>query len=244
MIRTAAAFLCAVLAARSAPAQMSAADQALVERYRAAIGAAEAGTKAGAAEAAFSMLPELRDVLLKTTADGTVLESLSDAEFDRLSELPGAIINREEVLLVEPDADYFGKIASRHGDGADRAFFAALKATYPDSVWPIYLEQQTDITACTRFGSGALVDTYGWWLAFRQNFPTRYVAGARKELDTVGEQLTGANCSCGPAASVENELRRFLARFQDASIRRAVTDRLKSVVAGTAGVRASCMTPP
>jgi hypothetical protein len=70
---------------------------------------------------------------------------------------------REEVVFVEPDADYFVTLARAHGDAADRAFFSALKVTYPDSVWPVYVEQQTDAGGCTRFGSGALVEAYRSW---------------------------------------------------------------------------------
>ena len=55
----------------------------------------------------------------------TVLESLSDEEFGRLRrELPGAIINREEVLFVEPDPDYFKRLAAARGDEADRTFWS------------------------------------------------------------------------------------------------------------------------
>ena len=54
-----------------------------------------------------------------------MLESLSDEEFGRLRrELPGAIINREEVLFVEPDPDYFKRLAAARGDEADRTFWS------------------------------------------------------------------------------------------------------------------------
>ena len=100
----------------------------------------------------------------------TALESLSADAFTRLTvELKGAVINREEVVLVEPDVDYFQALAAARGDDADRAFFAALKATYPSSVWPVYVDQKTDFGGCTRFGSMSLVGTYTRWTASNAN---------------------------------------------------------------------------
>jgi len=115
-----------------------------------------------------------------------VLESLTEEEFGRLKrELPSALINREEVVFVEPDPAYFAKLAAARGDSADRAFFAALKATYPEPVWPVYIEQQTDYSGCTRFGSMSLVDTFHAWAQFQRGCPDRYVAAAKHEVGLV-----------------------------------------------------------
>jgi len=226
-------------------AQMSAPGSAAIGAYRTAITAAEAGLKAGAVEAAFSALASVREALLgPSAARGTVLESLSDEAFGRVAALPGAIINREEVLLVEPDPEYYVKLAAAHGDAGDRAFFAALKATYPESVWPVYVDQQTDLSGCTRFGGGALVDTYRRWSAFQRTFPMRYVVASRKEVHDVSARLTESICACGDAASVQDELQRFLAAFETSPIGAKVKQRLQDVRAGRPRIRANCTASP
>ena len=238
-------FFVAVFAAGSASAQMSASGQAAIGAYRTAITSAEAGQKADAVETAFTALASVRAALMgPASTRGTVLESLSDEAFRRVAALPGAIVNREELLLVEPDPSYYVKLAAAHGDTGDRAFFAALKATYPESVWPVYVDQQTDLSGCTRFGSGALVDTYRRWSAFQRTFPMRYVAAARKEVHDVSARLTESKCACGDAASVQDELQRFVAAFQTSPIGAKVKQRLQDVRAGRPRIRANCTASP
>ena len=153
----------------------------------------------------------------------------------------GAIVNREEVVFIEPDPDYFTKLAAARGDGADRAFFSALKATYPESVWPLYVEQQTDYGGCTRFGSMTLVETYRTWFAFQRTFRGRYAAGAQKETDAVIEQLTTSTCACGDLASVETELQRFRRQFPTSPARARIDQRLQTLRAGRSEIRTSCV---
>jgi hypothetical protein len=241
MMKKLVCFLVAVFATGAASAQMPASGQAAIGAYQTAIKSAEAGLKAGAVEAAFTALASVRAALMSRAATrGTVLESLSDEAFRRVAALPGAIVNREEVLLVEPDPKYYVKLAAAHGDAGDRAFFAALKATYPESVWPVYVEPQTDLGGCTRYGSGALVETYRLWSAFQQTFPTRYVVAARQEVDEVSTGLTESNCACGDTASVQDELQRFLAAFRTSRIGANVNQRLQDVRAGRSGIRTKC----
>jgi hypothetical protein len=203
--------------------QLSPADRAAVDAYRSAISAA------------------MREALMRRRNGHNVLESLPDDEFQRLRrELPGAMLNREEVVSVEPDPDYFTKLAAARGDGADRAFFSALKATYPESAWPIYLHRQTDYGGCSRFGSMTLIGTYRAWLDFQRRFPDRYAAGAKKEADGVIEHLTTSTCACGDLASVRNELERFVQSFPRSAARGRVGQRLEGLRAGRSDIRPGC----
>jgi hypothetical protein len=183
----------------------------------------------------------MRAALMQMRNGRNVLESLPDGEFQRLrGGLRGAIVNRDEVVFVEPDPDYFAKLAAARGDRADRAFFLALKATYPGSVWPVYVDQQTDYSGCSRFGSMSLVQTYGRWADFQRAFPGRYVEGARKEADAVIEHLARSTCACGDLASVEHELRQFLQTFPGSPARAGIDLRLQSLRAGRSEIRARC----
>lgn len=223
-------------------AQLSTSDQAAVDFYRSAITSAESGRSPRAIEAAFSALVSMREALMQVRSGQNVLESLSDEEFQRLGrDLPGAILNRDEVVFVEPDPDYFTRVAAARGDGADRAFFSAFKATYPESVWPLYVEQQTDYGGCTRFGSMTLVETYRTWFDFQRTFRGRYAAGAQKETDAVIEQLTTSTCACGDLPSVERELKRFRRRFPTSPARAKIDQRLQAFRARRSEIRTSCV---
>jgi len=225
----------------AASAQSKTIDQAAVETYRAAIRSAASGRSPGGIESAFSALASMREALLEVRNGLTVLESLPDEDFGRLGrDLPGVVINRDETVYVTPDVDYFMALATARGDEADRAYCAALKATYPKSVWPVYASQQTDFSGCTRFGSLSLVDTYRIWSDFQRKFPRRYVMGAKKEIDAAMEDLTESTCACGGKAAIERELRQFLRDFPTSSIRVKIDQRLGALRAGHSDIRLNC----
>jgi len=171
-----------------------------------------------------------------------MIESLSDGEFQQLQrDLPGAIANREEVVFVEPDVDYFVKLAASRGTAADRRFFAALKIVYPESVWPAYIEQQTDCSGCTAFGTGKLVEAYRVWSEFQTAFPDRYGTAVRNELNRVSHEVTESTCACGDATSIQRELERFIQMFPTSAIRAKVEERLNALQAGKSDIRARCI---
>ena len=217
-------------------AQLSTSDRAALERYRSAIKSAESGASPRAVEAAFAAIGPVNQGLTQK------LESLSGDEFKRLEqELPGLLVNREEIVFIKPDVAYFSKLAASRGDDADRAFFAALKATYPESVWPAYVEQQTDYAGCTRFGSMSLVETYRVWSEFQRKYPDRYRAAANEEASAVLGELSGSTCACGDAAAIERELDQFLRAFPASSARARVEERLQALRGRRSDIRTSCI---
>jgi hypothetical protein len=223
-------------------AQLSASDREAVQRYRAAIGAAESGASTSALETALSALARVREALLGVRGGQTVLESLSEPQFaDLQQQLPGALVNREEVVVVAPDPDYFRRLAAAHGDAADKAFFDALKATYPGGAWPVYVERQTDYSGCTRFGSMSLVGTYRAWRDFQRRYPGRYAVAAQAEAKAVLDDLATSTCSCGNAAGVQAELQRFVQAFPASPARAEVEQRLKAARAGKSDIRMQCV---
>jgi len=213
-----------------------------IDAYRAAIQLAQKAPSRGRLEAAFNAIGPLREALvISRNGGGSTLESLSEQEFAALSrELVGLVVNREEVVLVEPDVAFFRGLAAR-GGRADRAFFAALSSTYPQSVWPVYVEQQTDYSGCTRFGSGTLVSTYLTWAAVRRGNPKRYDEASGSHLDDIVNELTESTCACGDRASVEQELTEFLRRADARDLRTRVEARLAAVRSDRANVRFACV---
>ncbi len=223
--------------------QMPTSERAAVSNYQAAIQAVESQPTEGGIERAFNALVSLEEMLTHGRGNSpSVLESLSEDEFLRLQQnLPGTRINREEVVFVKPDPDYFAKLSAARGDAADQRFFAAYRMSYSETLWPIYIEQQTDYSGCTAFGSGNLIEGYRLWSEFQSAFPNRYVAAARKELESVSRVLTESTCACGETSAVQSELQRFLQRFPISPIRARVEERLRAVQSGRSNIRARCI---
>lgn len=212
-----------------------------IDTYRVAIQRAQKAPERGQLEAAFNAIEPLRQALvIGRDGSNSALEALSEPEFSQLrGELIGLVVNREEAVFVEPDVAFFQALAAR-GEPADRAFFSALSATFPESVWPVYVEQQTDYSGCTRFGSGTLVATYLTWSVFRQQYPKRYEDASGTHLDDVKRALTESTCACGDRASVEKELTEFLRRAKVSELRTEVAARLAAVRSARAKFRFAC----
>ena len=224
-----------------AGAELPHAARTAIDRYRALIASAGSDSSSGNIEEAFAALRGVARILLEDRNAPSLLETMSDADYLHVQqELVGAFIFREESVFVLPDPDFFVDLAAAHGDDADRAFFGAYKATYPPGCWPVYDEQQTDYSGCTRFGSMALVDTYGSWADFRRRYPGRYASDAGQELEDVLEELTRSTCACGDLADVERELRAFVQRFPGSADRPAVQERLDAVLDGRVKIREHC----
>lgn len=216
-----------------------------IKAYRSAIQAAETTRRPRAIERAFTALATLREALTRIGDDHkTALESFSDGELALLRrDLHGVLLDRGEVVFAEPDCAYFSALAQARGDAADRAFFAALSATYPGSVWPVYVDQKTDLGGCVRFGSLSLVDTYGTWVEFRRRYPGRYREAAGREADAVALQLALSTCACDSVPEVERELEQFIERFPRSAVRPAMEQRLNDLRTGRATIAPHCHGP-
>ena len=117
-----------------------------IESYRSAIAAAEDRAEPRGVESALAALRNL-ELLLHASVPGgrrSVFESLSQAEFAMVHQLPGVMVRREEILMVEPDPDFLVELSALVGDEADRRFAAALAATHHYGRWPVYIQPQTD----------------------------------------------------------------------------------------------------
>jgi hypothetical protein len=221
-------------------AQLPAPAEQAVAAYVAAIKAAESGSRS--VESVFAAVVPLREALMHNDAPSreTVLEALTDGDYVRLEhELRGVWINRDESVYVKPNVDFFINLASTRGDQVDKAFFAAMKTTYDDTV-PVYVQMVTDFNACTVYGPTDLVKLYGVWSTFRRRHPERYKDGAQEEWDAVRFQLTEGTCACGDKTSVERELAEFLRTFPASPDRATVERRLHDLHVGESNFRFNC----
>jgi hypothetical protein len=169
--------------------------------YTAALERLQAG-RGGSVEATFEAAVAGGEALLPKIED-----------LPRLEPVPGMVLNNEEILIATPDAEFFLALARKHGDRVDVEFFENYAATFPDSVWPSYIEQQTDVTGCTRFGAGELTARYAGWLAFRAHHPKRYVRAVAERLADIERQISESTCSCGTKEETLAELAELARRF-------------------------------
>lgn len=182
-------------------------------------------------------------LLLHKAFEGSdpALEDLSAEDYAALeARLQGIILNRDEVILTEPDVDYFGQLASKYGNATDRMFFAAYRKTFPDSVWPAYISQQTDFSGCSDFGEGHFVGTYAAWTEFRRVHPDRYRAEVDRRIGDI-EETVMSTCACGDRDSVLRELEQFAARFPNSPVHDAMVKRIEALKAGTSHFRLHCI---
>jgi hypothetical protein len=222
--------------------QLSPSQRDAVDEYRMALTAVESRATGATIEDIFGKARVVGDALQEPVGDGrSTLESLTPQAFEELQKtLRGLIVNRDEVILVRPDADFFVALAAKYGTAEDRRFFAAYKTTYPDSVWPVYVQQQTDYSGCTAFGDGKLVAMYRLWSRFHRDVPGNYSDDAHAEWRRVGSELTTSTCACGDRSSVERELQQFLDAFPGAPGTSTIASRLRELKEGRSAIRLNC----
>ena len=236
MTRFAAAILAAVFFA-----QLSASQREAVDAYRVGLAALEARKAGVTLEDVFDRARAASHALIESADNPSAFEGLTPDAFAQLQrDLRGLVVNREETLIVQPDADFFVSLAERVGTPTDRRFFSAYKSTYADSVWPMYIEQQTDYSGCTVFGSGKLVEAWRLWSEVERELPGRYHDYAHAEWLKVSHELATSTCACGDRSSVERELRQFLDAFPDAPDRSVIASRLRELKEGRSNIRLQC----
>jgi len=160
------------------------------------------------------------------------LERLDDLTYRKVQELlKGFVVRREEIVLVEPRADFFLRLARDKGTKTDEAFFEALQKTYPDGIWPAYKQALTDDTACIVFDKGILSELYGVWRGFQQSYPEQYPTETNRELTRI-EDAVGSTCACGGRESAVRDLSSFVAEYPDTRVAGSVLSRLASLKKG------------
>jgi hypothetical protein len=160
-------------------------------------------------------------------------------ESPAVTRVNGLVISTEEALYALPDPRFFAELARKKGRPVDRAFFDLLIATRPDGVWPVYIEQQTDVTGCTRLDLPALPSLYERWLEFRRRPLAAYRAAAADELADM-ERFVLSDCACGSREAALAGLEAFVKALPGAPITAKVMARLEDLRAGRAELRAEC----
>lgn len=169
------------------------------------------------------------------------LEALSEADYAAVEKkMKGFVVNRNEIVFINPDVVFFKKLSKRLGTKADIAFFNLLGALKPDSVWAAYIEQQTDYSGCTIYGSGKLTALYGKAKLFKKQFPAAYASDVRREINDIKENFIMNTCACGERIGVIKEFQLFIDAFPKDEITPAVKKRLAEIKKNKSPFRFDC----
>ncbi len=171
-----------------------------------------------------------------------VIEQLSDQDFVAVERgMRGYVVNREEVILVEPDTRFFSKLAGRIGTAQDRLYFDFMLKARPDGYWPAHVRRLTDAGGCVEFGSGSLSALYKEGRARLPKLAGYYRHQLDGTLEDLARQVTAGTCACGDIASVKKELRIFVEMNPDAPVAGAVRARTEALERGTQAVTERCV---
>ena len=142
------------------------------------------------------------------------MENLDESDYAALEKaMRGFVINRQEVVYLEPDAKFYVGLSRRKGTTADRAFFQMLSKIKPDSVWPAYIEQETDYGGCTIFGTGILSRLYGQLVRFSTAFPNAYRREVKDEIRDILSEFDPQSAPCRDHGSIRDEFKIFTKSF-------------------------------
>ena len=235
-------FLAASLAAAFAMtvlvlAQIPDSERSIIDDYVRAVGAAQSG--AGSIETAFLKAASVSRSLARIDDNETLIDSLTEDDIRPLRALPGIAVPGD-LGSAHVDNQFFSALAQARGTPADRQFFQTMNFTSPPGAWAIYLEGVSDLGACTRYGTGTLVETYRRWTQFQRAFPDGYARPSANAMEAVAEELIRPVCACGDLASVTRELESFVAAFPSAPLSRQVTATLRALKENPATVRTRC----
>ena len=171
-----------------------------------------------------------------------VIERLSNEDYASVEKnMKGYIVNRVEVILVEPDRRFFSKLAETIGTAQDRLYFNFMLKIMPEGYWPVYIMRQTDVGGCIDFGTGSLSVLYKQGTGLRPNITGYYRTQLDKIIEDIVDRLISGTCACGKIASVKKELTTFLEMNPNASIVDRIRSRRDTLQRGDHAIRESCI---
>jgi len=168
------------------------------------------------------------------------LERFDSATFEKIKlMMTGFWVNRDEVIIVRPNPDFFVKLAEEKGTEIDRIFFGILQKTYP-GWFPIYMKQQSDFGGCIIFDGITLLETFKTWTAFQKHYQNSYQTNVHEEIKKI-ENYIMSTCICGGEDNYWNELQNFVKLFPDLPITISVSTLLNTSNKDTLNLRFYCI---
>lgn len=170
-----------------------------------------------------------------------VIPDLSETDYKFVKKhLKGFVVNRQEVIVVEPDTAFFRALAEKHGTDNDRLFSQFLHEWMPAGTWPVYINLQTDFGGCTRFGDGFLAELYLKGNKLLPQMTGYYAREITKIVKEVSFELTAGTCACRDRQSVIKEFEMFLDFNSGSELSGAIKNRLEKVREKRDSIRYYC----
>lgn len=132
-------------------------------------------------------------------------------------------------------------LAKKHGTDNDNMYFQFRREWMPEGFWPVYINLQTDVGGCTRFGEGYLANLYKKGNTLLPKMTGYYAKETAKILKAVSYQLTSGSCACGDQQSVIKELKLFLELNPKSEITKMVENRLEDVQKQRSAMQYECV---
>lgn len=171
-----------------------------------------------------------------------VIEQLSKEDYDYVvKNMKGFIVNREEVLIAEPDFVFFSKLAHKVGTEQDRLYFDFALKVIPEGYVPAYLIRQTDLGGCTNYGDGTLSRLYREGTLLSPKVGDYYRKQLDKMINEMSRHFTSGSCACGDVQSVITEFEKFIETNPNAVTVDKVKERLRSIKQGNSNIRFHCV---
>lgn len=171
-----------------------------------------------------------------------VVEQLSNADYEYVVQnMKGFVVHRTEVIIIEMDSKFFTNLAEKIGEDQDRLYFNYIKKVKPNGYWPVYMERQTDLGGCIKYGDGTLSRLYEEGPTILQKVDKYYRAELDKTISEIGSKFTTGSCACRDAQYVTKEFQEFIKINKDAPIIDKVKNRLESIKQGSSNIRFHCV---
>jgi hypothetical protein len=180
-----------------------------------------------------SFEPVLNQGQIAASAILRSVDALDEDTFNAIRQkMQGYLLLRDEVIVVAPDPTFFIAPMKKHGRAADVAFFELMNQTV-NGYWPTTMERRSDLSGCTRFGSGDLVKLYGAWQNFKKHYPGAYQTALRDPnlplLSDIEDQLLNSHAACDGPNSVVDELKLFVDSYPKSALTPKIKQRLQSL---------------
>ena len=174
------------------------------------------------------------------TLDWFTLERFDFDTFEKVKlMMTGFWVNRDDVVVVKPNPDFWVKLAMEKGSEIDKIFFHALQKTYI-GWFPVYMKQSSDFSGCVIFDGETITEAYGQWFRFQKNYPDKYIFSVRTELEKIEDNMMNI-CICDDEDNYLQELNNFVKLYPDASISDSVSSRLETTGKYELSIRFYCV---
>lgn len=135
-----------------------------------------------------------------------------------------------ETFVASPNLEFFKSLSKKYGSPADIAFFELILKMQPsNSYFPVYIQQQTDLSGCTIY-DGSLTKFHRDWTYFQQNYPQSYREKVKSYIGDIEKNLSDSRCFCDKTKEpILKELESFLKKNPKLTVTAKIKKRISDI---------------